>query len=106
SLGYLVDNLAAVTTDPEQAEAVGALRKEVTRVVGELRNSVFDLRNETNVTQSLGQSIADFSRHVGTHSDLRVHVTLDEAKVRLRPRVEAELLRISQEAINNARRHS
>lgn len=106
SLGYLVDNLAAVTTDPEQSQAVGALRKEVSRVVAELRNSVFDLRNETNVTQSLGQSVADFARHVGAHSDLRVHVTLDEAQVRLRPRVEAELLRITQEAINNARRHS
>ncbi len=35
-----------------------------------------------------------------------MHVTLDESTVRLRPRVEAELLRITQEAINNARRHS
>jgi len=35
-----------------------------------------------------------------------VHVTLDESTVRLRPKVEAELLRITQEAINNARRHS
>jgi signal transduction histidine kinase len=35
-----------------------------------------------------------------------VHVTLDEAGPRLRPQVEAELLRIAQEAINNARRHS
>lgn len=106
SLGYLVDNLAAVTTDPEQVSAVSALRKEVTRVIAELRNSVFDLRNETNVTQGLGQSIAEFARHVGSHSDLRVHVSLDESAIRLRPRVEAELLRITQEAINNARRHS
>ena len=35
-----------------------------------------------------------------------MHVTLDESGIRLRPRVEAELLRIAQEAINNARRHS
>ncbi|MCX6395856.1 MAG: histidine kinase [Propionibacteriales bacterium] len=106
SLGYLVDNLAASTTDPGQAADVALLRKEVTRVVGELRNSVFDLRNETAPGQGLGESIALFARHIGSHSELTVHVTLDESSVRLRPLVEAELLRIAQEAINNARRHS
>jgi signal transduction histidine kinase len=106
SLGYLVDNLAASTTDPAQAADVALLRKEVSRVVAELRNSVFDLRNETAPGQGLGESIALFARHVGSHSELTVHVTLDESSVRLRPLVEAELLRISQEAINNARRHS
>lgn len=106
SLGYLVDNLASVTTDPGQAEEVARLRREVTRVVTELRNSVFDLRNETGSSQGLGQSIASFARHVGAHSPLTVHVTLDEAGSRLRARVESELLRITQEAINNARRHS
>ncbi|MFL6061430.1 MAG: sensor histidine kinase [Marmoricola sp.] len=107
SLGYLVDNLAASTTDPRQSEDVALLRKEVTRVVAELRNSVFDLRNETGAGQGLGQSIAIFARHVGSHSPLTVHVTLDESEaLRLQPGVEAELLRITQEAINNARRHS
>ena len=106
SLGYLVDNLAASVTEPEQAHDVAMLRREVTRVVAELRNSVFDLRNETGSTQGLGQSIATFARHIGSHSDLTVHVTMDESSIRLRPRVEAELLRITQEAINNARRHS
>lgn len=106
SLGYLVDNLAGSTTDPAQAADVALLRKEVSRVVTELRNSVFDLRNETAAGQGLGQSIALFARHVGSHSPLTVHVTLDESSVRLRPLVEAELLRITQEAINNARRHS
>lgn len=106
SLGYLVDNLAASTTDPDQAADVALLRKEVTRVVAELRNSVFDLRNETAPGQGLGESIALFARHIGSHSNLTVHVTLDESSVRLRPLVEAELLRIAQEAINNARRHS
>jgi signal transduction histidine kinase len=106
SLGYLVDNLAASTTDPAQAAGVALLRKEVSRVVAELRNSVFDLRNETAPGQGLGESIALFARHIGSHSALTVHVTLDESSVRLRPLVEAELLRIAQEAINNARRHS
>ncbi|MFL6109337.1 MAG: sensor histidine kinase [Marmoricola sp.] len=106
SLGYLVDNLAASVSTEEQQHDVAVLRREVTRVVAELRNSVFDLRNEPAAGQGLGQSIATFARHVGSHSPLTVHVTLDESATRLRPRVEAELLRITQEAINNARRHS
>ena len=106
SLGYLIDNIAVAATDDQQVADVARLRKEVTRVVAELRNSVFDLRNEVGATQGVGQSLASFARHVGSHSDLTVHVTLDESTVRLRPRVEAELLRIAQEAINNARRHS
>jgi signal transduction histidine kinase len=106
SLGYLIDNIAVTSTDPQQAEDVARLRKEVSRVVGELRNSVFDLRNEVGATQGLGQSVASYARHIGSHSELTVHVTLDESTVRLRPRVEAELLRIAQESINNARRHS
>ena len=103
SLGYLVDNLVA---EHGQTDDVILLRREVSRVVGELRNSVFDLRNEAGAAQGLGQSIATFARHVGSHSPLAVHVSLDEAGPRLRPEVEAELLRIAQEAINNARRHS
>jgi signal transduction histidine kinase len=106
SLGYLIDNIGESSTDPQQAEDVARLRKEVSRVVAELRNSVFDLRNEVGATQGLGQSVASYARHVGSHSDLTVHVTLDESTIRLRPKVEAELLRIAQESINNARRHS
>ncbi|HET8587174.1 MAG TPA: histidine kinase, partial [Candidatus Limnocylindria bacterium] len=106
SLGYLVDNLADGATDEQEAQRFATLRAEVSRVVKELRNSVFDLRNEVGAGQGLGQSIASFARHVGSHSPLTVHVTLDEATTRLRPEVEAELLRIAQEGINNARRHS
>lgn len=37
---------------------------------------------------------------------MTVHLTLDEAPTRLRSEVETELLRIAQEAITNARKHS
>lgn len=106
SLGYLVDNLSDGATSQEQLEQLLMLRKEVSRVVTELRHSVFDLRNEVGAGQGLGQSISSFARHIGSHSDMTVHVTLDEATARLRPDVESELLRIAQEAINNARKHS
>jgi signal transduction histidine kinase len=44
-------------------------------------------------------------RTIGTRSDLTVHVSLDEPN-RLPAQAEAELLRIAQQAIANARRHA
>ena len=44
--------------------------------------------------------------HVGETAGIAVHLELAESPARLRPAVESELLRIAQEAIANARRHS
>lgn len=106
SLGYLVDGIADLATDDDQREAIAGLRSEVTRVVAELRASVYDLRNEMRAGEGLGQGVSSFARKVGSRSDLTVHVSLDEGATRLRPEIEAELLRIAQEAMNNARKHS
>lgn len=104
SLGYVVD--AVEPADPAQAAALDAVRREVTRVVGELRHSVYDLRHDVGTTRGLGEGLATLARRIGSRSPMTVHVTLDEAPLRLPPSVEAELLRIAQEAMNNARRHS
>ena len=39
-------------------------------------------------------------------SGIPIQVTVEEGTTRLRPEVEAELLRIGQEAMNNAVKHS
>ncbi|MEP6815359.1 MAG: histidine kinase, partial [Marmoricola sp.] len=106
SLGYVVDGLTASSENKPQREKLVALRSEVTRVVAELRASVYDLRNEMRAGQGLGQGVSAFARQIGSRSDLTVHVRLDEGATRLRPDIEAELLRIAQEAMNNARKHS
>jgi nitrate/nitrite-specific signal transduction histidine kinase len=43
---------------------------------------------------------------IGTTSGFTVHLTLDESSRRLPAETEAELLRIAQEAVNNARKHA
>ena len=68
------------------ASRLVALRTEVTRVVAELRASVYDLRNEMRAGQGLGQGVSAFARQIGSRSDLTVHVRLDEGAARLRPR--------------------
>ncbi len=104
SLGYVVDDLSADASSESQRRRLAALRSELTRVVSELRLSIFDLRSE--VSAGLGSTLSDYVREVGARSGLTVHLTLDESPTRLRSEVEAELLRIAQEAITNARRHS
>lgn len=106
SLGYLVDNLAATADDPGQQEQIGRLRQEVTRVVTELRHSIFDLRHEIAAGAGLGESLAAYANQVSATSPMTVHVTLDEKGPRLPSDVEYELLRIAQEAMANARKHS
>jgi signal transduction histidine kinase len=106
SLGYLVDNIAMGATDPAQRERVEGLRAELTRVVSELRHQIFDLRQVSPATVGLGESLAAHARQVGSTSNLTVHVTLDESGGHLSRKEEHELLRIAQEAMNNARKHS
>jgi signal transduction histidine kinase len=106
SLGYLVDNLAATSQDPVQQEQIGRLRHEVTRVVTELRHSIFDLRHEIAAGAGLGESLSVYANQVSATSPMTVHVTLDEKGPRLPGDVEYELLRIAQEAMANARKHS
>ena len=74
--------------------------------MADLRLSIFDLRSDVSPTNGLGSALSDYVRQVGTRSGLTVHLTLNEAPTRLSPAVEAELLRIAQEAITNARKHA
>jgi signal transduction histidine kinase len=104
-LGYLIDELTEVSTEPEVVSLGGALRGELTRVVAELRRSVFVLRNEGE-GKTLGQRLEALAAHIGSRSGITVDVDVTEGSKRLRPEVEAELLRIAQEGINNAARHA
>jgi signal transduction histidine kinase len=104
SLGYVVDDLAATAASDGQRRKLHELRGELSRVVSELRLSIFDLRTE--VSAGLGSALSDYVREVGARSGMTVHTTLDVAPTRLRSEVETELFRIAQEAITNARKHS
>ncbi len=106
SLGYVVDDLSSTASEESQRQKLSNLRGEITRVVSELRLSIFDLRSEISPSAGLGSALSDYVRTIGARSGMTVHLTLDEAPTRLRSEVETELLRIAQEAITNARKHS
>jgi signal transduction histidine kinase len=106
SLGYLVDDLARDQCNVDHQPGLISLRDELTRVVTELRLSIFDLRSGVSTNAGLGSVLADYVREVGKGSGMAVHVSLEESPRRLRLDVETELLRIAQEAVTNARKHS
>lgn len=106
SLGYVVDEIADMAEDPRVAASLHDLRVELSRVVSELRLSIFDLRSDVGASAGLGSALSEYARKIGRQTGITVHLTLNEAPGRLTPAVEAELFRIAQEAITNARKHS
>jgi signal transduction histidine kinase len=106
SMGYLVDDLAQDECDQRHQEGLVTVREELTRVVTELRHSIFDLRSGVSSSVGLGSVLGDYVREVGKDSGMTVHLSLEESPRRLRLGVETELLRIAQEAVTNARKHS
>jgi signal transduction histidine kinase len=107
-VGYGIDNAIAELPPGSDAAyaSLHALRGEVTRVITELRLSLFELRSDVDRHGGLATAIADYARTVGASAGLRVHLSLDESTARLPAAVESELLRIAQEAITNARKHA
>jgi len=105
-LGYLVDALAGTATSPQQAERIGVLRERISAVVAEIRRSLVNLRTSVGTSESLGAAVGSIARNLTEVSGVPIHVILDETTDRLRPEVEAELFRITQEAMNNAIKHA
>ena len=104
SLGYLVDAIPA--RDADQANQIQQVRGEVSRVVSELRQSVFDLRNDVDEDRNLAEGLHALAGHIGTRTEINVHVSIEGLPERLPREVEGHLMRIAQEALNNARKHS
>lgn len=114
ALGYRVDDLLdqgglrphGRAADSATGVALLELRGALTRVIDDLRLSIFELRSEVDQYGGLSGALSDFVRRVSAGSNLTVHLQLHQSPSRLATDVEAELLRIAQEAVNNARKHA
>lgn len=103
-VGLLLDDLARDDLDPETRTHLGRIRDELTRIITELRLSIFDLRTDSGA--GIADALASYVTTVGAEENITVHTTLDEDGTQLPPGAGPQLLRIAQEAIANARRHS
>lgn len=105
-VGYVLDGLAAQAKrgGSELEAPVRELRAEVTRLVSELRLSMFELRSDVATHATLGAALADHAQSVAKSSGVAVHLSLRELSGRLPTEVEAGLLRIAQESLADVRR--
>ncbi|MEZ5185849.1 MAG: sensor histidine kinase [Candidatus Nanopelagicales bacterium] len=106
SVGYGLDVLVADLQGTEEQSLADDIRAEVRRIVTELRLSIFDLRADLQPGVGLGSALTAYVQQAGTAAGLTVHMVIDEAHDRLALAQETELLRITQEAVTNVRRHA
>ena len=104
-LGYLVDELESISSDEQTRTLAASLRAEITRLVSEIRFSIFDLRHQ-GFDGRLSGTLADYAREIRQSNGLHVHVSLSESGPPLPSRTATEVLRIAQEAISNVRKHA
>jgi len=109
SLAYLAFQLDRLVDMSEKEAPLGnelsGLRDDIRSVIGEVRETLFDLRTDVTADRGIGDTLASFLHRVRSRTELEVSLTREEtARVAL-PR-EREIWRIAQEAITNAERHA
>lgn len=99
-----VGRLSGLTVDAEGTELCAELEGTIDAGLAEARQAVMALRLRGSGTfaELMNEYLNDFSDAFG----VRTEFDCDEDLPRLAPRAEAELMRIAQEALNNARRHA
>ncbi|MDX6275637.1 MAG: hypothetical protein QOJ92_2847 [Frankiales bacterium] len=106
-VGYVLDGLAsqAKRSENELESPIRELRGEVTRLVSELRLSMFELKSDVSTHDTLGAALSEHVQSVAKAAGVTVHLSLRESVTRLPAETEAELLRIAQEAVGDVRRN-
>jgi signal transduction histidine kinase len=109
SLAYLAFELDRIVKIDAKGEAVAKsldhLRGDVRGVIGEVRDTLYDLRTDVSDAQSLPDTLEAFLARVRDRSGLEVAVRSQESG-RLPILQERELWRIAQEAVTNVERHA
>lgn len=85
--------------------ALDSLRGDVRGVIGEVRDTLYDLRTDVTEARSLSSTLEAFLERVKDRSGLVAHLRSQESG-RLPILQERELWRIAQEAVTNVERHA
>lgn len=109
SLAYLAFELDRIVktsaTGGDTTAALDNLRTDVRGVIGEVRDTLYDLRTDVSEAQSLSSTLESFLDRVKDRSGLVGHLRAQETG-RLPILQERELWRIAQEAVTNVERHA
>ena len=105
-LGFEIDRSIAAAARGEVVDsALKDLRTQVTSMVGEVRETLYDLRSDVSETQDLSTTLKQFVDRVRGRSGLDIAFVSDQ-RVRLELSQERELWHIAREALINVERHA
>lgn len=109
SLAYLAfetDRIVSKDGNGEKvSESLGRLRDDIRGVIGEVRDTLYDLRTDVSEDQSLASILDQYATRVGDRTSLDFQIDAD-AERRLPILQEREMWRITQEAVTNIERHA
>lgn len=109
SLAYLGFELDRIVGRREKGDDIGPdlqqLRSDVRGVIGEVRDTLYDLRTDVSDSESIADVLEGFTNRVRERSDLDVELRADRGH-RLPILQEREMWRIAQEAVTNVERHA
>jgi signal transduction histidine kinase/ligand-binding sensor domain-containing protein len=93
--------------NPEKTPSlIARVREQVDSAFREARVKVWDLRSPALDSQGLDGALRQLVERIGPATKARCEITFTGQRRRCPPEIEEELLRIAQEAANNANRHA
>jgi signal transduction histidine kinase len=109
SLAYLAFELDRIVSAQAKGTDVGPsleqLRTDVRGVIGEVRDTLYDLRTDVSDNQDFADTIDGFIQRVKDRTGLEITLYADRGP-RLPILQEREMWRIAQEALTNVERHA
>ena len=104
-IGFELDRIVNSTDDPNLTSQVKRLRKDVSGVVSEVRETLYDIRTDVTSESGFIPTTLAFLERVERRTGLSISFSHDQT-VPLSTRQEREFFHIAQEAIVNAERHA
>ncbi len=104
-VGFRLETAAKRASDTTLGEELHDLKREVRNVLGEVRETLCDLRTDVSDERGLADTLEAFLQRVRNRSDMTV-VFENDSYGRLPLAQERELWRIAHEAIVNVERHA
>ena len=104
-IGFELDRIVNSTDDPNLTTQVKRLRKDVSGVVSEVRETLYDIRTDVTPESGFIPTTAAFLERVQRRAGLATVFNHDQSTP-LSTRQEREFFHIAQEAIVNAERHA
>ena len=110
SLAYLAFELDRIVDRENTGEDLGSsldqLRRDLRGVIGEVRDTLYDLRTDVSEGLEIGDVLEQFSARLAERTELDVRVYCDRGGARLPILQEREMWRVAQEALVNVERHA